>query len=324
MATWEVSVFDEKTEKLVEEFKVDGLHSAEARVLWEVPPGVPPAGEFPVTEKELARLNQLLDRPLHLEPEYVFFIGLHRDYPGEVIEEPDGEQWYPSPGIEAPLALPGMESLTPAPPRGPRAENAAAEFLASDDTEEEPAAMRAITAAEITPGVIFEDCGFHPVLCTLGSVEEDELQGISLIDGQIRTCSMVHCGPELLSLGQVLAVKNDFAAHVAARTAGEGLPLGDDLPAVDASDVMGMAVPVRPYAPETGVRLFWVPGTRIHVRAEGAEVHVKANSAGLLSLASHLLALHQYPVPDGSHVHLDEFSGMDDGSAEVVIERGAS
>lgn len=206
----------------------------------------------------------------------------------------------------------------------PREQNVEADRLAREAAARgaELAAMRAITTAEITVGVIFEDCGFHPVLCTLASPEEDELQGISLIDGQIRSCSMFHCGPELLSLGQVLAIKKDFPAYVAARTAGGGLPVGDDLPSVEASDVMGMAVPVRPYAPETGVRLVWVPGARIDVRAEGTEVHLKANAAGLLSLASHLLALYQDPVPDGSHIHLDEFSGLEDGSAAVVIERG--
>lgn len=119
MATWEVSIFDEETERLVEEFKVHGLDSAGARSLWEVPPGEPPAGEFPVTEKELGRLNHLLDRPLRLEPGQVAFIGLHRDYPGEVIEEADGERWYPAPGIEAPLAMPGMEPVVPAPPKAP-------------------------------------------------------------------------------------------------------------------------------------------------------------------------------------------------------------
>jgi hypothetical protein len=78
--------------------------------------------------------------------------------------------------------------------------------------------------AAIVPGVIFEDCGYHPVLCTHASIEEDELEGISLIDGQIRACSMFHCGAEELTLDQVLVIKADFDAYVAARAAGGDLP----------------------------------------------------------------------------------------------------
>jgi hypothetical protein len=78
--------------------------------------------------------------------------------------------------------------------------------------------------AEIVPGVLYEDCGYHPVLCTRASIEEDELTGISLLDGSIRSCSMLHCGAEVLDLAQVLAIKADFAAHIARRQGGAPLP----------------------------------------------------------------------------------------------------
>jgi hypothetical protein len=35
----------------------------------------------------------------------------------------------------------------------------------------------------IAVGTIYEDCAYHPVLCTYRSDEEDEMEGISLIDG---------------------------------------------------------------------------------------------------------------------------------------------
>ena len=38
-------------------------------------------------------------------------------------------------------------------------------------------------ARSITQGTIYEDCAFHPVLCTYASVPEDELHGIPFIDG---------------------------------------------------------------------------------------------------------------------------------------------
>jgi hypothetical protein len=45
----------------------------------------------------------------------------------------------------------------------------------------------------IGPGDIYEECAFHPILCT--SVYGDEVNGISLIDATSpRSCSLTHCG----------------------------------------------------------------------------------------------------------------------------------
>jgi len=44
---------------------------------------------------------------------------------------------------------------------------------------------------QIKPGDIYEDCSFHPVLCTFN--DGDEIQGISLIDATApRACSIGH------------------------------------------------------------------------------------------------------------------------------------
>src|SRR5690606_9976612 len=94
------------------------LDPATARAIWNVAPTDCLDGEFPVTESELAALNELLDPPLRLEPGVVMFIGLHRDHPGEVIVEPDGRRWYPAPGIDAPFdATDGLRSSTPKTPQ---------------------------------------------------------------------------------------------------------------------------------------------------------------------------------------------------------------
>jgi hypothetical protein len=70
---------------------------------------------------------------------------------------------------------------------------------------------------EFYVGCIFEDCAFHPVLCTAiedGLDGDAELLGISLIDGTgPRSCSVLHCGPEILLLEQVVAIRDDFAAY---------------------------------------------------------------------------------------------------------------
>lgn len=57
-------------------------------------------------------------------------------------------------------------------------------------------------------GDVFEDCAFHPVLCLGADYKEDELWGISLIDGSYpRSCSLKHCGVRKLSLEEAWKIK---------------------------------------------------------------------------------------------------------------------
>jgi len=54
------------------------------------------------------------------------------------------------------------------------------------------------SAAELHPGDIYEDCAYHPCLCV--RVEDDNVEGISLIDGSFpRSCSIAHCGVRRLT-----------------------------------------------------------------------------------------------------------------------------
>ena len=72
----------------------------------------------------------------------------------------------------------------------------------------------------IRPGDVYEDCAFHPVFCVSLDVDDDEITGISLIDGSTpRSCSLQFCGVEQLTLEDVVAIKRDFAAYVAKRQA---------------------------------------------------------------------------------------------------------
>ncbi len=72
--------------------------------------------------------------------------------------------------------------------------------------------------SRIRPGEIYEDCAFHPVLCT--AVAGDEVRGISLVDGSIpRVCSMTTCGVMQLSVGEAAAVRSDWPAHAQRRQA---------------------------------------------------------------------------------------------------------
>jgi hypothetical protein len=70
--------------------------------------------------------------------------------------------------------------------------------------------------AGIRVGDIYEDCSFHPVLCT--EVDDDGwvvLSGISLIDGTFpRSCDARHCAPVRIPVEKVMTIKNDLPAYI--------------------------------------------------------------------------------------------------------------
>ena len=62
--------------------------------------------------------------------------------------------------------------------------------------------------SDIKPGDIYEDCFYHPVLCTAIQEDGDEINGISLVDGSYpRACSLEHCGVRKLSIEEALKWK---------------------------------------------------------------------------------------------------------------------
>lgn len=68
------------------------------------------------------------------------------------------------------------------------------------------------------------------------------------------------------------------------------------------------------------MRIDWTDGSEIRVRVdETGAVVISANKEGLLSLSHQLAALAEQPMP--SHIHYDEHNSLEDGSAEMIIER---
>ena len=63
----------------------------------------------------------------------------------------------------------------------------------------------------------------------------------------------------------------------------------------------------------------WIDGFEIKAAAENGEIVISANREGLLSLAKHLTALAD-GMP-GDHIHYDVNNSLEEGSAEIVIER---
>ena len=67
------------------------------------------------------------------------------------------------------------------------------------------------------------------------------------------------------------------------------------------------------------MNLSWEDGFIIKVNAKAGTAAVSANREGLLSLSKHLAALAE--EESGSHIHLDAWNSLEDGSAELVIEK---
>lgn len=65
--------------------------------------------------------------------------------------------------------------------------------------------------------------------------------------------------------------------------------------------------------------LKWQDGFVISTTADNGEIIISANKEGLLSLANHLAALAEEPA--GSHIHLDEYNSLEDGSYGLIIEK---
>lgn len=63
----------------------------------------------------------------------------------------------------------------------------------------------------------------------------------------------------------------------------------------------------------------WLDGFRIKAAAESGTIVISANREGLLSLAGQLTALAD-GLP-GDHIHYDEHNALEEGSAELIIER---
>ncbi len=69
------------------------------------------------------------------------------------------------------------------------------------------------------------------------------------------------------------------------------------------------------------MKVQWVDGFEITVGIRDGTVTLSANREGLLSLAGILTAMAE--EPGRTHIHLDEYNSLEDGSAELVIDRTA-
>ena len=66
------------------------------------------------------------------------------------------------------------------------------------------------------------------------------------------------------------------------------------------------------------MELNWVDGFEINVHIEGDAAVISANREGVLSLANHMKRLAE--EPPGSHIHLDVYNSLEDGSSELILQ----
>ncbi len=60
----------------------------------------------------------------------------------------------------------------------------------------------------LSPGDIYEDCSYHPVLCVFIDYDHDSIEEISLIDGSYpRSCSLLSCGVRKLTVEEAWRIK---------------------------------------------------------------------------------------------------------------------
>jgi hypothetical protein len=71
--------------------------------------------------------------------------------------------------------------------------------------------------ATIVVGGLYEDCSYHPCLCTY--IVGDTVEGVSLIDGSApRSCSLADCDPTVLMTHEAVVIKEQFQRYVDLRS----------------------------------------------------------------------------------------------------------
>ncbi|MEU1625330.1 hypothetical protein ABZ746_08345 [Streptomyces sp. NPDC020096] len=84
---------------------------------------------------------------------------------------------------------------------------------------------------------------------------------------------------------------------------------------------MDYIVHVPEYHSGDGLRFSWDDDFEITVSVSFTEVSIKANRAGLVTLARHLLTLAQDGVHEGTHLHLTADQEID-SNVDLILERG--
>ncbi|WP_216626358.1 Imm32 family immunity protein [Paenibacillus plantarum] len=83
---------------------------------------------------------------------------------------------------------------------------------------------------------------------------------------------------------------------------------------------MKIEIEIPEYKPEKGLKIFWEDNFQIKATRLGSDFVIEANKEGLISLATQLLSMAYNNVPSGFHIHYEDVTCLEDGSASFVIE----
>jgi len=87
---------------------------------------------------------------------------------------------------------------------------------------------------------------------------------------------------------------------------------------------MKIVMDITDYNPKLGMQFSWEDNFKIECKKSiynNNTFIIKANEAGLKSLANHLLTLSQSSIPSGYDFHLDDSNGLEEGSCELIFEK---
>lgn len=68
-------------------------------------------------------------------------------------------------------------------------------------------------------------------------------------------------------------------------------------------------------------RFVWSDNFRIFTSFNNNTFVIKANKEGLESLGKQLIQLSQDEIPEGTHLHYDEYNSLEDNSVNFIIEK---
>lgn len=80
-------------------------------------------------------------------------------------------------------------------------------------------------------------------------------------------------------------------------------------------------VEIPKYDTQKGTQYSWENNFEIKTELSDNAVVIKANKAGLKSLAYQLLTLAEAPDDKQVHLHYDDINSLEEGSIELIIER---
>ena len=82
-----------------------------------------------------------------------------------------------------------------------------------------------------------------------------------------------------------------------------------------------VTVKIPKYDKTKGFKFNWNAGFEISFNCTNNGGVLRANKAGLMSLANHLINLAQDDMPNKYHIHLDDYGSFEEGSNELIIEK---